>query len=117
MATTELTGEKLQEQTRMCQGVLEEYFKNNQVPLCSTNVEAYLDDSVTTCLLQHGHPKAENPDWLVNDRQNYDLGFVAEKALIEFEKEGKVFEGPSGKFKVRATYGQNSDRFFEGYRV
>jgi hypothetical protein len=80
-------------------------------------VEAYLDDSVTTCLLQNGHPKEENPDWLVNDGTNYDLGFVAEKALIEFEKEGKVFESPSGIFKVRATYGQNSDRFFEGYRI
>ena len=53
----------------------------------------------------------------MNDGTNYDLGFVAEKALIEFEKEGKVFESPSGIFKVRATYGQNSDRFFEGYRI
>jgi hypothetical protein len=97
-----------------CKLVLEEFFLNcDYIPICSDNCTLYLDDLVAKYLV-----KSDHNEFLVEDISYGPMvGGVSERALIDFAREGKVFDGKDGKYKLRETYGPHSSRMFEAWKA
>ena len=97
-----------------CKSHIEDYLVNEElVPICRKNSICYLDGPIARYLQKIGHE-----GWLEKDiSAGYQVGGVSGAALMSFFREGRVFEGKSGRFSIKVTYGIHSVPMFQAWPV
>jgi hypothetical protein len=107
-----MTKSKQETPLSKCKAILEDFLLNSdQIPICSKSSTIYLDSCVARYLIKEGHE-----DFLVEDVSlGPQVGGVSQKALIDFAQEQKVFDGKSGRYKIKIDYVVHSARVFEAW--
>lgn len=92
-----------------CKLVLEEFLREGDVPLSSKHCVDWIEGAIANYLGSNGYS-----EFLDLSGQ---VGGVSDAVLSEFANQGKIFEGKSGRFRIKAQYGPMSVRYFEAWLV
>ncbi|HRZ85910.1 MAG TPA: hypothetical protein P5277_03960 [Candidatus Paceibacterota bacterium] len=97
-----------------CNGILEDFFENANLPLCSKYSTFYLNHYVVDHLIKEGYS-----EFLSDDVSGFQTSeSVSERVLIKFAEQQRVFSGRTRKnYVIKEVYGVHSVRLFEAWPI
>ena len=106
--------ESMKQRAQRCRRVLIKALEDIEwLPICSENMRGTVDPQLAAYLQERGHEEFMSCDVT----EGYQIGGLSENVLVKFVHEGRVFDGKSGRFKLKTTYGPMSVRSFEAWPV
>ena len=90
-----------------CKSVLEEFFRKECVSVSGNRARAGIEYEIANHLLSNNYEK-----WVDDTSMAPQLGYIVERALMDFAENRKIFDGHNGKFQI-ISYKRNGVRNFE----